>query len=545
MVSNAAVTPRLAVLCAAGCVAAGCGDLPAAPRPIAGNVTLGAGQYALFAGRASAGPLLFPAAGPAGAEYLVVGQFATGVADVSERFALAGASAVTAEVVGAAGGVAPSAAQRFHDAIRHMDEVVARASAMMAGRETQRAPSPVVPPALGSLRSFKVCADLQCSFTTTVTAVAQVVAAHCAIYVDTLAPANGLSGTDLQQLGQQFDNDLYPIDVNAFGSESDIDRNGVVIILLTPKVNTLIPAPDCHNSYVTGFFLGADLSPLTRADYNDGEVFYGMVPDPAGTVACSYPVALVRQVIAPTFIHEFQHMISFNQHTLVRAGSTEVLWLNEAMSHIAEELGGRHYDSLRTPAADSAASRFLIGDVYNANLYLLNPSPHPMVTVSGAGTLEERGAEWLFVRYLVDQFGSATTQHLDQTDLTGDANVVAVTGTPFATLLGRWALALWVSDLPSFTPDTMLAYRNWRFRDTYAALHAGDPSHFTRAFPLVPLAASGGSFSLSGTVNSGSGAYVDITQPPSGAAFTVTFTQPGGNALQTNGNPQLAVVRVR
>ena len=40
-------------------------------------------------------------------------------------------------------------------------------------------------------------------------------------------------------------------------------------------------------------------------------------------------------------IHEFQHMISFNQHVLVRGGNAEETWLNEGLSSFAEELGGR------------------------------------------------------------------------------------------------------------------------------------------------------------------------------------------------------------
>ena len=34
-------------------------------------------------------------------------------------------------------------------------------------------------------------------------------------------------------------------------------------------------------------------------------------------------------------------MISFNQHVLVRDGDAEDTWLNEGLSHYAEELGGR------------------------------------------------------------------------------------------------------------------------------------------------------------------------------------------------------------
>ena len=114
---------------------------------------------------------------------------------------------------------------------------------------------------------------------------------------------------------------LVPSIVAAFGAESDIDSNGVVLILLTPKVNALVTRPDCQTSYVTGFFFGADIDPSFRAQYNNGEVFYGMVPDSLGSVSCAYSPNLVRQLITVTFIHEFQHMISFNQHVLLRGGS--------------------------------------------------------------------------------------------------------------------------------------------------------------------------------------------------------------------------------
>jgi hypothetical protein len=523
--------------------AAGCGDQPIAPKAITGTVALAPGAYALYAGSRAAGPLEFPAAGATGAEYLVVGQFATPQADISQGFALAGSIPATAALAAPPPVGEVPAALRFHDAIRRMDEKVARASQLLAARGIKPAPAPRgAPPVVGSARSFQVCANLDCSATANVGATARVVGLHSAIYVDTLAPSGGFAFADLQALGAQFDNLLYPIDTLAFGAPSDIDGNGVVIILFTSKVNALVGQPQCQTSFVTGFFLAADLAPATRASYNNGEVFYALVPDPAGTVSCSQSVASVKHLIPPTFIHEFQHMISFNQHVLLRGGLTETLWLNEAMSHIAEELGGRHYDSL---GVDSTASHFLLGDLYNANLYLGNPAAYAVITETGPDELAQRGGEWLFLRYLVDRFGGATTQRLEQTALTGDANVSGATGTAFATLLGRWALALYVSDLPAFTPDSQLTYTNWTFRTTYASLNRQDSHNFPRTFPLVPLAASGGSFALNGTINSGSGAYVDIVQPALGARFTVTFTQPGGASLTGSGNPQLAIVRIR
>jgi hypothetical protein len=527
-------------------VAAGCDNQPAAPKPITGYVALAPGAYALYTGGVAAGPLRFPAADAAGAEYLLVGQFATAQGDLSSSFSLAGSPPPAASVARApAPRSGPPAAVRFHDAIRRMDEAAARASLRVFARgESAVAAARAGPPVVGSQRTFKVCTSLDCSSTASVTASAEVVGAHNAIYLDLLAPpTGGFALPDLQQLSTQFDDVLYPVDTLAFGSPSDIDGNGMVIILLTPRVNALVGRPDCQSSFVTGYFLAADLAPATRGSWNNGEVFYAMVPDLSGTVSCGHAANSVMRLIPPTFIHEFQHMISFNQHVLARRGAIEVLWLNEAMSHLAEELGGRHYDSL---GMDSTAARFHTGNLYNAYLYLLNPAAWAMVTTAGTDDLQSRGGQWLFVRYLVDQYGAGTSQRLEQTSLTGAANVVSAAGnTGFPTLLGRWALALYVSDLPSFTPDARLRYLNWSFRSTFENLHLRDGGTFVRDFPLIPAPASGGSFGVSGTVNSGSGTYVDLVQNAGDPSFTVSFTEPGGLALNRSGNPQLAIVRVR
>jgi hypothetical protein len=526
-------------------VAAGCDNQPAAPKAVVGDVALAPGAYALYTGGRAAGPLRFPAADAAGAEYLVVGQFATARGDVSASFSLAGSPPLAASVARApAPGAGLPAAVRFHDAIRRMDEAAARASlGPLARGESGVTLARAGPPIVGAQRTFKVCASLDCSSTVSVTATAEVVGLHSAIYLDQLAPANGFTLSLLQQLSAQFDTVLYPLDTLAFGAPSDIDGNGVVIILLTPKVNALVRPPDCQSSFVTGFFLAADLAPATRASYNNGEVFYAMVPDPIGQVSCAHTVDQVKALVPPTFIHEFQHMISFSQHVLERRGPIEVLWLNEAMSHLGEELGGRHYDSL---GVDSTAAHFLLGDLYNAYRYLLNPAANAVITTAGSDGLEQRGAQWLFLRYLVDQYGPGMSRRLEQTSLTGDANIVSVAGnTGFATLLGRWALALYVSDLPSFTPDAALRYVHWGLRSTYDSLHVRYRNTFTQGFPLMPAGTSGGSFAVSGTISSGSGSYVDIVLNAGEPSFTVSFTSPSGLALSGSGNPQLAIVRLR
>jgi hypothetical protein len=61
-----------------------------------------------------------------------------------------------------------------------------------------------------------------------------VVRQNVAIYVDTLAPR--LDRHRAHQL-ERFDQRLYPLDTAAFGRQSDIDNNAVVLMLMTNVVS--------------------------------------------------------------------------------------------------------------------------------------------------------------------------------------------------------------------------------------------------------------------------------------------------------------------
>jgi hypothetical protein len=321
-------------------------------------------------------------------------------------------------------------------------------------------------------------------------------------------------------------------------------------------VNKLVTASDCvATGYVAGFFFPADLAVSTRTQWNNGEVFYTVVADPSGTLSCAHSTSQVNSVVPVTFIHEFQHMISFNQHVLVRGGAAEVLWLNEGMSHYAEEMGGRVF----LQAGDS--TRFcehVRGDLFNFGLFLTKPGASTLVGESGIGGLADRGAYWAFVRYLVDQFAADTslaaanafTRQIDQTSLTGTDNVGARTGQPFATLARRWVLANWVSDLPDslpgYTAPATLRYKHWAFRSAYPRMHARCTAALPDSFPLTAPGSPGAAINVVGTIYAGSaGTYQRALQGPSGAQFTLLFSDGTGALLQASVLPRLNVLRIR
>ena len=531
---------RLALL--AVVLAACSGDeTPVGPLPVTRQVSLAAGE-AFVADSLAGGAVEFPAAAAGGAQYLVVSQLTGLQPGQSTSFGLTGQAHLVAPIrLTQFARRQPNVAEQFHGMLRLREHEIAR-RAMLRGSLLRTAPQATPPPTVGHQRTFKVCSNLTCNQTTNVPATAKFVGTHAAIYTDDANPANGFTQNDIDVLGQQFDAVLYPTATGAFGTESDIDNNSVVVVLLTKAVNALVPKPDCNDAFIAGFFFGADLDPVFAASYNNGEVFYGLAPDPTGNATmCSYPTDFVKRILPVTFIHEFQHMISFNQHVLARGGQEETLWLNEAMSHFAEELGGDYYQGQND---NTTATRFYIGNIFNAYQYLTDPGQHAVVTETSPGSLEERGGAWLLLRYLVDQFGPSLTLSLSQTALTGEANVQAATGETFEELLGFWMMAVYLSDLPGFTAAPELSYSSWDFRATFATLHQQDPGNFPLAYPLEPENGNASSTSFSGTVSSGSGSYAVVAQAANGPAFALGLRTSSGGPQPATAGPQLAIARI-
>ncbi len=264
---------------------------------------------------------------------------------------------------------------------------------------------------------------------------------HTLLYVDERTPLSILNDTEAADIGQAFDASIYGIDRNAFGNESDINGDGKVAILMTEEVNNL---PEDPGSIILGFFLPNDLLPayVNPGVTNGMEIFYTMVPDPAigGVEWKERSIASIKSTLA----HEFQHMIMFNYRVLIYGSGylgnyMEELWMNEALSHIAEDLND--YD------ADNIA---------RSNLFLDNPG-NTKLTFLDDDDLDNRGAVYLFLRYLGDRFGEAVFRSLVQSRDTGVENVEAATGTGFLELFADWSAALYLSGR-GITSDSRFNY---------------------------------------------------------------------------------------
>ena len=530
-------------------------DVPSVVCASVAPLTLAVGEHAVVNPASTNGCVRVPAAGAAGTQYLMVLSSGATAENLSGPYQLrtsspgdAAASPLAAPSVAFRQAIVPRSpgAQRRFDGMLRSRERELLADPRNRGAFAPPAAVTAAPPAVGHQRTFKVCTNLTCTTFGDVTATARYVGDHIAIYLDDDVPQNDpLTNADLQDLGETFDEFHYPIDTTAFGRESDLDANDVVIALMTDAVNAL--TSDCSDGRVVGYFFGGDLL-VNFANSNRSEVFYALVPHPSTSGCTAVSRQSVVNNLKPTLIHEFQHMISFNQRALVRSGQSEETWLNEALSHFAEELAGRLIPNSECTPAPSCRSQYSSGNILNVYDFMKEPEDEFLI-FPGNGSLEERGAAWIFLRWALDQFasdtilGTATTRQLVQTTALGAANVVAATGGNFQTMVAQYLMALYLDDSGFTEPTGRLRLKSWGLRSIF--LDPANQQLFPGGFPLVPQV-SMGSFAKTGTLRAGTGTHLILRQAPSGAAIDVhTRKNQAGDPLDAALQARYGIVRIQ
>jgi hypothetical protein len=508
-----------------------------------------------------------------GASYLIVPQYATGNAvnrPTSYTIGIAGGAVASRSPIAEPSlDVAPGqpgrqpplpvtrlARQRQLDAMLLEESRQKLASGAWRRLTPATAISRTVVPALGSVARFHVLSSESPVEFTAVGARLEYVGTNVLIYVDTLAPPNGFTSDQLQGFGQLFDQILYPLDVGTFGTPSDIDQNGHLIMLLSPIVNALTPASDCQTGFVGGFFDGIDLA-STDTSSNRGEIFYGLVPDPNHTVSCAHTVDELLAETPATFLHELQHLINFSQHVVVRGGSQEKGWLDEGLSIVAEELGSLYYENKFPPPTGrkdpaqifpDSSQGFIEGLLFSSYAYLLKTDTATVTLHSDAdGGLAWRGGDWLLMRWLGDVKGTGIYKTLVQTTLTGTANIASAANEPFAGLFGDFSLALYTDSLPGI-PKASIPVRNKfairNLRRMYQRLYdTSQPStEIPRPFPIIVTPITG---TITASMVPGTMSFYRLDTPAGQSTVTVQFqsTTPGV-PLPAVLSPQVSIFRL-
>ncbi|HEU4642920.1 MAG TPA: hypothetical protein VFS44_10745 [Gemmatimonadaceae bacterium] len=536
------------------------------------EVSLAVGHVRVLGDAASLSCVSLSAPDGGAATYVVVAANADPTPDDTGRFVMADSAAslsaavhasrltgAGARPVGALGAAAALAALAVRDdpegRIRAMERRVlplGRPAGARIEASVRAATSAATLPALGDTLSFKVPdpnADNACTTFSTVKSVVKAIGRHGIIVQDTAAPSGGFTSSDFSAIVQEFDDAIYPADTVHFGSPSDIDGNDHVYLLFTPKVNAATTRG--ANGVLQGFFFGGDLFPPSQcAESNQGELFYLLVPDPQGKFSDARSASSVRQDTRGTIAHEFQHMI--NEGTRIAENVPgESVWLNEALSHFAEELVGRDEhgfgDTRELGIADVADAQnnfadfnaFFGNNIVRLRDFLADTGTIGATSVHADSSLRVRGAAWSLLRWSADHFSggnvAAFTRALVAGPDTSVDNLLARTGAPFDTLMAGWLVANYADDGGISGLASLDTYSSWKLREVEAAVNNG-------VFPLQPIAL-GSAAPTTRIVASAAAVYFEVGVD-AGGARVIGELAPDGGAVTFPG-ARMYVLRVR
>ncbi len=282
-------------------------------------------------------------------------------------------------------------------------------------------------PSEGDLLTFNAQTESACEDPRHRTGRVMAVGESIIIVADTLNPEPTFSSADYQAFAEAFDQDVRPFTDELFGTPEDLDGTGRVTAFFTQEVNRLTD-PD-SDQVVLGFFFGRDLFPTEGSNgleacptSNERNMFYLRVPDEEGEVGSPQSADQVRRFTISTLAHEHQHLVNLSRRLFVNEAQElfEELWLNEALSHITEELLFYRLSGLSSrsnvdgptladagDAALDAFNEYQIINLVRIAEYMGSPNLSSLYDAEDGPAM--RGGAWHFLRYALDRDGGDET----------------------------------------------------------------------------------------------------------------------------------------
>jgi predicted small lipoprotein YifL len=458
-----------------------------------------------------------------------------------------------------------SAAARFHTSLRRLErgELARRLAAIRAARASRTSPlyssAAAMPvPAVGDQMTLNVN---RAACTNAINHTGRVVAltTRAVIVADNDNPLGGFTDAEYLEIAQEFDNLVYPTITQNFGTPRDIDVNeGRSVVFYTRAVNELTPAG--ANFVIGGFFHPRDLFPKVGPDpnsttddcagSNEAEMFYMLVPDPNGQVNGNARTKdYVRRTTVGVLAHEFQHLINASYRIGANAPEFEDVWLNEGLSHIAEELMFYRVSGL-APRGNITLAKLRESQTYldAVNAYQVSnlgrlieylEDPEARSPYAEDDELATRGATWQLLRYAADRSSTAEQtlwRRLGNSTSSGIPNFTAAFG-DFFSHVRNWATAQYTDDAVAQAPAEY-RHLSWHYRSLLPTLinNTNPPPYPLKTRSLV----NGTPLSL--TLRGGSAAYLRFGVG-SGATGRINAMSSGGGALPAA--VSLTVVRTR
>ena len=337
-------------------------------------------------------------------------------------------------------------------------------------------------------------ANQACSNADTRTGRVAAVGNRAIVVSDKENPTGGYTDAEYASIVATFDTLVFPMDTAAFGAPSNISPYGKIILFYTRAVNAL--TPQGAGFTIGGFFFARDLYPKAVrnnlpacATSNETEMFYLLVPDPDGVVNGNRRAKTdVTRLNLTTIAHELQHLINASRRLVVNGASsgTETVWLDEGLSHLAEELlyfrvsgYSTRSNLVLTDVNGARATDFTTFAAQNfSRFYSFITAPENNSPYAPNDSLGTRGAIWNFLRFAAARQGpngeAAFLRSLVNTTATGVTNLQQVlSGGAFADYLRDWTISLIADDYSTATTTALgTPYTNpaWNFRSIYPGL---------------------------------------------------------------------------
>jgi hypothetical protein len=445
----------------------------------------------------------------------------------------------------AAAGRPPEYDHNFERALRQQErralqEFAPAARAWQGRRSAARVNRIAAPPQVGDRITLNT-SSRTCTDPSDRVGFVRAISERAIIAADSANPDGGFTDEDYRAFAIAFDTLVYPVSAGNFGVPADIDENGRSLIFFTRAVNELTEEGD--STLIGGFFFGRDLLPKSAtgnfqgcAGSNEAEMFYMLVPDPAGVVNNNKrPKEQVARGTIGVLAHEFQHLINASRRIFINnANEPEQAWLNEGLSHIGEELtfyraSGlaplQNIDLQRLRSSQrilDAVNAFQVANLGRLIEYLEDPERNSPYQLDD--DLATRGSAWALLRYAADQKSPAQQPiwfALVNNVEVGLANFTKVFGEGVPRVRD-WTVSVYTDDAVSNVPQ---AFRqaSWNYRSIYPAIAPNYPLKTRQLLGStpVPVTLSGGGgvfFRFSVAANS---ATVRLTSQSASVPVTV------------------------
>ena len=173
-----------------------------------------------------------------------------------------------------------------------------------------------------------------CTDRSLVRTVVRYVGSHALWLEDVENPSDGFSESELAQLDSFYATYAAPVHDGYFGQLTDIGGLGRFVILMTKEANR----QDVRDkSFLGGWVWPADLLARSAcATSNEGEIFYGRVPDPDGVIGNAWTKQQTFDYYPSLLAHEVTHIVQSGYS--VHGSAQYESWELEGGATLAEQL---------------------------------------------------------------------------------------------------------------------------------------------------------------------------------------------------------------